>query len=171
MMFAEHLMLRRWYFLDDDIDSFHEYDRLGHCEYKTSKHSTFKALNFMKVVLEDSISNDEQISQIDKQKIKEWLKGLGFYINSKPDGALFERLYDILLALMSEGNLNESKNETLDIVNKLLNGHPDNLTLIEIKNHLLNDNSKIVGQVALWNKLSYYSEDYRNRLRGEKPNK
>jgi regulator of RNase E activity RraB len=72
---------------------------------------------------------------------------------------------------MSEGNLNESKNETLDIVNKLLNGHPDNLTLIEIKNHLLNDNSKIVGQVALWNKLAYNSEEYGNRLRGEKPNK
>jgi hypothetical protein len=166
MMFAEHLMLRIWYFLDDDIDSFYEYDRLGHYEYETSKHSTFKALNFMKMVLEESISNDKRIEDIDKQKTREWANNI-----RKIDCALFDILYDILLTHMSEGNLNESKNKTLDIVNKLLNGYPDNLILIEIKNHLLNDYSKIIGQVALWNKLSYYSEDYGNRLRGEKPNK
>ena len=162
MMFAEHLMLRRWYFLDDDINSFYEYDRLGNREYNKNKHSTFKALHFMKVVLEDYISNDEQIRHIDKQKTKEWKNNIRTI-----ECPLFGRLYTIL----DDDILKESKNETLEIINKLLNGHPDNLTLIEIKNHLLNDNSKIVGQVALWNKLSYYSEDYRNRLRGEKPNK
>jgi hypothetical protein len=43
-MYAEHLRLRRYYFLDDDIESFYEYDhRLGHHIMGTSKHTTFKA--------------------------------------------------------------------------------------------------------------------------------
>ena len=62
-MYAEHLRLRRYYFLDDDIESFYEYDhRLGHHIMKTSKHTTFKALNFMNIVLENSISNDEKLN-------------------------------------------------------------------------------------------------------------
>lgn len=155
MMFAEHLMLRRWYFLDDDIDSFYEYDsRLGHREMRTSKHSTFKALNFMKIVLEDSISNDKQIKEIENQKLKAWSKQIG-----KLDGPLFESLNDILLDGINKNILNESKNETLDILNKLLVDHHDNSTLIDIKNHLLSDKSKIIGQVALWNRLSYITED------------
>ncbi len=65
MMYAEHLRLRRYYFLDDDIESFYEYDhRLGHHIMRTSKHTTFKALNFMNIVLENSISNDEKLNSL-----------------------------------------------------------------------------------------------------------
>lgn len=38
-----------------------------------------------------------------------------------------------------------------------------------MKKYILNDKSKIIGQVGLWNMLGHY-EDYQNRLSGEKPN-
>ncbi len=77
---------------------------------------------------------------------------------------LFKQLFAIL-----KNNLRESKNKILDLINKLLINNNDNIALLEMKKYILNDKSKIIGQVGLWNMLGHY-EDYQNRLSGEKPN-
>ena len=171
MMFAEHLMLRRWYFLDDDIESFHEYDsRLGHREIRRSfdKHSTFKALNFMVTVLEHSLTNEDNPKEIDDQKeiyhqmVKKWIKCLSEH---NRENEAFGKLADILY----DRKLLESKNSVLHLINGVLKDYSDNSALIEIKRYLLNDKSKVIGQIALTN-MSSYHENYQNRLQGEKPN-
>jgi len=166
MMYAEHLRLRRYYFLDDDIESFYEYDhRLGHHIMRTSKHTTFKALNFMNIVLENSISNDEKLNDeknvIDENKVNDWMIDISQLAKNND---LFKQLFAIL-----KNNLRESKNKILDLINKLLINNNDNIALLEMKKYILNDKSKIIGQVGLWNMLGHY-EDYQNRLSGEKPN-
>lgn len=158
-------MLRRWYFLDDDIESFYEYDnRLGHRIMTKNKNSAFKALNFMRIVLEDSISNDDNIRQISNHKFLDWSIDIAPLVKNNP---LYKELYDILF----NKKLGESKNVALDLINRLLDQQINDLpALLSIKEDLLNKKSKIIGQVALSDKLSHFS-DYENRLQGEKPNK
>jgi len=160
MMFAEHLMLRRYYLIDDDIEYFYEYDhRLGQRIMRSNDQSTFKALKFMEKVLEDSILNDK--TEIDPDKLKKWTR----FISSK-NGILYDELYDILYEKM----LIQSKCRALDLINKLLIVDNDDLILKEIKSNLLGDKSKHIGQVSLWNRLQY-NKQYENRLQGEKPRK
>lgn len=165
MMFAEHLMLRRWYFLDDDIESFHEYDsRLGHREIRRSfdKHSTYKALNFMVTVLEHSLTNEENQKEIDNDISLQLLMCLSKH-NDKNEA--FKKLCSILF----NRKLLESKNSVLHLINGLLKDYSDITALKDIKSHLLNDKSKVIGQIALTD-MSSYHENYQNRLQGEKPN-
>ena len=165
MMFAEHLKLRRWYFLDDDIESFYEYDnRLAYREMKKNKHSTFKALNFMSKVLEDSISNDEKIN-IDGEKLKNWSINVLRINKTENVDLLIKELYGILF----DRKLVESKNSALEIINELLIKYNYNDILLDIKNHLLNDKSKVIGSVALWCRQS--RPNYEDRLLGVIPKK
>lgn len=164
MMFAEHLMLRRYYFLDDDIEQFYEYDhRLGQRIMRSNYQSTFKALKFIEKVLEDSISSDNKVKDIDDEKLMEW----SMYCASKGrKSILFKDLYKILF----KKTYIQSKNEVLDFLNKLLVENDDDLILKEMKSNFLSDKSKHIGQVSLWNKLQY-NKQYENRLQGEKPRK
>jgi len=129
-----------------------------------NKNSAFKALNFMRIVLEDSISNDDNIRQISNHKFLDWSIDIAPLVKNNP---LYKELYDILF----NKKLGESKNVALDLINRLLDQQINDLpALLSIKEDLLNKKSKIIGQVALSDKLSHFS-DYENRLQGEKPNK
>ena len=78
----------------------------------------------------------------------------------------FKDLYKILF----KKTYIQSKNEVLDLLNKLLVENDDDLILKEMKSNFLSDKSKHIGQVSLWNK-PLYKKLYENRLQGEKPRK
>ncbi|XP_065640648.1 uncharacterized protein LOC101240012 isoform X1 [Hydra vulgaris] len=181
MMFAEHLQLLRFYFIDDDIDSFYEYDkRLHGREIKKSPNFTYKSLAFMLKVLNFGCSNrdlcnnkdlhskevkdkEEAVSKLNRRN---WMKNLDKIkdtINAEDSNTanLVDELYDII-----DNKKYNEESKVKDLINTLMNhlGADGVLILNEIKNRLLKDKSKIIGQVALWNNASFKTWSFLEKL-------
>ncbi|XP_065673748.1 uncharacterized protein LOC101240012 isoform X2 [Hydra vulgaris] len=181
MMFAEHLQLLRFYFIDDDIDSFYEYDkRLHGREIKKSPNFTYKSLAFMLKALNFGCSNrdlcnnkdlhskevnhkEEAVSKLIRRN---WMKSLEkikdtINVEDTITADLVDELYDII-----DNKKYNEESKVKDLINTLMNHLAADGVLIlnEIKNTLLKDKSKIIGQVALWNNASFKTWSFLEKL-------
>ena len=168
MLFAEHLMLRRFYFIDDDIESFYEYnEQIGQRKMVQNEYTTFRSLDFMLKVLEEETTNNEL--KILKDTIPS-ISYLKIFIGKTNKDTEDYKNYEYLTSLLNIFQTNETtarKNEVLDLLNKIKFKEYEDLNndVTVIKETLLGNKSKIIGQIALWNKSSYKSGNtYSNRL-------
>ena len=164
MLFAEHLQLRKYYFIDDDIDEFYEYDfRIGHRAMKSTPHSAFKALDFMDKVLEEETAG--VMEDLDEQLIQDWLQEVAYL--SKVCAKKNKNSDDLkrVLKILCAGDVNSQRKQLLEALNKVEKCDEIN----KIKSQLFGDRSRIIGQVALRNRCSYDNGGYENRLQTKYP--
>jgi len=147
MLFAEHLGLRRYYFLDDDIAKFKRFDhRAGIKDYIDT--NVFDALNFMLKVMEHEVGKGDDNVLTDENLMK-WVFTLGNTEVSK---------FLIKMIQMKLKERNSNKNKLLDLV------YAQNLTseneevINEIKLKL--SGNKTVGQVALLDLKSWSGHEH-----------
>ena len=164
MLFAEHLRLRRYYFIDDDIDEFYEYDfRIGHRAMKSTPHSAFKALDFMDKVMEEETAG--VCEDLDEQLVQDWLQEVAYL--SKVCAKKNQNSNDLkrVLKILCAGDVSSQRKQLLEALNRVEECDEVN----KIKRQLLGDRSKIIGQVALRNRCSYDNGGYENRLQTKYP--
>jgi len=143
MMFAEHLKLRRYYFLDDDIKKFERFDhRSGRKENADT--DVVNALGFMLEVMEHELGlPDMQVFA--EENLKKWVKKVTKM--DYKDDTLYDLLYDMVQMNSTDRGL--QRNRLLDLVSQYQQKHNDDVFLNDIKVQLSGRNT--VGQVALLN--------------------
>jgi hypothetical protein len=88
MLVAEHFALNRFYFIDDDIECFYQYDddRMEHTT-RNLESVTFNALNYMSKVLDHEISKNIENQTVEDEIYRKWLKQLlkldDIFVNSR----------------------------------------------------------------------------------------
>jgi len=135
--------LRRYYFLDDDIQKFERFDhRSGRKENIDT--TVVDALGFMLEVMEHEVGlPDKQVFA--DENLKKWVKKVPKM--DYKDDTLYDLLYDMVQ--MNSTNRGLQRNRLLDLVSQYQQKHNDDEVLNDIKTQL--SGKKTVGQVALKN--------------------
>jgi len=174
LLFAEHLNLNRFFFADDDIDCFFEYDPRPHVrQIRTHPQAATRALYYMTKVLDygieekdGSFSKDEENSlrKVDSTVSNKWLRKLGKKEDEFENDAKRKELFDKLFTIISEKDYTQ-KDYIFYLLSEL--GEPLKDLEAEIKEALLNRKSKVIGQVGLWNQNMYsMKQSLTSRLQG-----
>ena len=163
MLFAEHLKLRRFYFIDDDIEGFYEYNPRSR-DIQTHSMFAFKALSFMLKVLESELEEDEEVKVDDDTQIR-WITSLSRIENqNKIEKKLLENTVKEIQKFVLNKNFKE-KNKLVDLINIL--DKLDYPVLREIKSVILGKKAKIIGHISLLENASYQFRQYFDRLTSE----
>jgi hypothetical protein len=161
MLLAEHFDFKKFYFIDDDIDSFYQYDdyERDHAQYPNQ---ALNALRYMSTVLDSSVNKLDEIVQIENDICIEWGDNLAPFkkafsktehenqsykkLRELIQGKIFndrDMIMSLLSVLIKSENINESeRNDIKEIEN-------------EIKDKLYNKKLKVIGQIGLWNRNSH----------------
>ena len=160
MLFAEHLRLRRVYFLDDDIGEFFQYNRNRVIrDYKVT--NVAHTLNFMREAL-DAELNKQCFKEPSKEDIREWRAKAYQIINCENPIEDLKNNLDILLEYVD--SLSENKDKILDLLT-IINREEFN----DMKNFLSGEFVENIGNVSLINRNSRSNVD--NKLKLDKENK
>ena len=159
MLLAEHFNFKRFYFIDDDIQTFLQYDDYER-KFIDDPKQAFHALKFMSTVLDDSIN---QVSDFDNDEIfMDWNDMLGqlkeIFLRSE-----YESEFKKLRKLINDKNLTR-RDEIRALFSILSNNSLVQNTevkniLLKIENEIIekiySHNIKIIGQIGLLNANSY----------------
>ena len=175
MLLAEHFVLNRFFFIDDDIEGFYQYDddRMEHTN-KNLENVTFNALNIMSKVLDHEISKNCENQIVEDDIYRIWLKQL-FKLDDIFVNSTHKKDLDYIQDLIQNKNLKD-RDSLLDKFSVLKTSNLlciDQLKVIEdveneIKEKIYDSKAKIIGQVGLWNKKNskHQSSDFKSRLEG-----
>lgn len=159
MLISEYFQMQRFFLIDDDIDSFQEYNKNSQ-KRQHSDMAAFKALDYMSQVLSDGIDGKdvEKLADDNENKIKidsklklSWVKELVKLEDSIKTEHEVE--YDQLLQLVNDGNFYQDRDRILYPL-KCICGENNSLYK-DVYRNLYHERSKVIGQVALLNQSSY----------------
>ena len=160
MLLAEHFDFKRFYFIDDDIETFFQYNDYERTFIRGQKQA-FHALKFMSVVLDDSINqvsvmnNDDNflswnddLGQLKNIFLKSEYKSEFTRLRNIISDKKINRKYEIanLFSILSKNSLVEDNNEAKITLLKVEK---------EIMEKLYSHNVKIIGQIGLLNSNSH----------------
>ena len=161
MLLAEHFDFKNFYFIDDDIDSFYQYDDYER-DHVQDPNQTFKALKYMSTVLDHSVNQVDENIKIDSQKCIDWGDDLASIKRALNRSDHESQCYKQLRELIQEKNFKDKATvfSLLSVLTKseLIDESQRNIIKeieVEIKDKLYNKRLKTIGQIGLWNQNHY----------------
>ena len=161
MLLAEYFDFKRFYMIDDDIDSFYQFDDFSrdHVKYPNQ---TFNALKFMSTVLDYSVSQVNEKIRIESQQCIDWGDDLAMMRRTFAKSEHETNCYNKLRELIQKENFKERDRiiSLFSILTKSCLINDKELEKIkqvenEIKEKLFNNKLKVIGQIGLWNQNMY----------------